>query len=634
MNRIFYKRLKIAVVATIVIGSYSASFAQKLEEIERRADSLYNTYNFTRAKVLYKNIIKMTEAAGMRSRLEVKAIASENGEAMLQFATSPKVVARRSLNKKDFYLYYPSIGEKGKFITASISKASKDTIYMPDNASTIYFSAKSEKGDWNIYESRLKKDSLWSEPIALGSNVNSSGNELFPFLSPDGKQLYFSSNGHFGVGGYDLYVSEREGDRWGMAQNLGLPYSSPFNDFFFYITPDSRYAAFASDRSRRGGKGERVTAYVIEYEANPSKKEMTPDQAAQVAVLRIKSSEDERDSIANATVNKALEGLNYKGSITQIDSTTRANNENYKRISLQFRELQNKIEALAKKQQKLRGEYGAASTDSLKQKLVASIAETEAQMLVLQENATAVSLQIRRVEENFLTSGVVIPMPEEEEEAATEEVTKPVVANVTDFLTDKANVFSGSGYSFEKPEVRKDLSFRILAKSEMAWLKDIPAEVTYQIRLFSVARKAGIAAFKGISPIFERKGQGKFVYFAGIFPTYKEATAALAKVKKKGFPTATIVSYQKGKAIPLASARKSEATNVSYSVSISAFAASAPEEVLSLLRASGKDIAKVALEEGFKYIVGTFSSQEEANSLALKLKGVSDKKVAVESTAN
>lgn len=76
----------------------------------------------------------------------------------------------------------------------------------------------------------LLKDSLWSLPINIGSPVNSKGNEIFPFYDEENHQLYFASDGHIGLGGYDLFIAtEKEGEF--TIKNMQVPVNSPADDF-------------------------------------------------------------------------------------------------------------------------------------------------------------------------------------------------------------------------------------------------------------------------------------------------------------------------------------------------------------------------------------------------------------------
>jgi WD40-like Beta Propeller Repeat len=97
------------------------------------------------------------------------------------------------------------------------------------------------------------KDSLdkWSEPINLGQTINTSGFEISPFLSEDGKRLYFSSDGHKGYGDGDIWVSERLHSNWTLwsrPKNLGSKINSERFDAYFSVYGDS-VCYFSSNRT-------------------------------------------------------------------------------------------------------------------------------------------------------------------------------------------------------------------------------------------------------------------------------------------------------------------------------------------------------------------------------------------------
>jgi len=83
----------------------------------------------------------------------------------------------------------------------------------------------------------------WTKPENLGSTYNTAGNEVFPFIANDGK-LYFSSNGHEGMGGLDLYESETGGK----PKNLGAPMNSSDDDFGICVGADGNTGYFSSNR--------------------------------------------------------------------------------------------------------------------------------------------------------------------------------------------------------------------------------------------------------------------------------------------------------------------------------------------------------------------------------------------------
>ncbi len=109
-------------------------------------------------------------------------------------------------------------------------------------------------GETDIYVSTLKQDGSWSAPKNLGKNINTPGNEESIFIHPDGKTIYFGSNGHVGMGGLDLYVSRMDDKgEWGPPVNLGYPINTYADENSILVSASGNLAYFASNRT--GGFG-------------------------------------------------------------------------------------------------------------------------------------------------------------------------------------------------------------------------------------------------------------------------------------------------------------------------------------------------------------------------------------------
>jgi outer membrane protein OmpA-like peptidoglycan-associated protein len=100
-----------------------------------------------------------------------------------------------------------------------------------------------------------KKSKSWSSPRNMGKDINTEGDEMFPTMGEDGI-LYFSSNGHVGMGGLDIFMAERVGDeiKWKKPTNLGHPINSCANDFHFIATGE-RNGYFTSNRPHTDAQG-------------------------------------------------------------------------------------------------------------------------------------------------------------------------------------------------------------------------------------------------------------------------------------------------------------------------------------------------------------------------------------------
>jgi len=122
---------------------------------------------------------------------------------------------------------------------------------------TLYFirGKKTREGvrSSDIYVSELK-DRQWTPAVPLPGNINSSESEESVFIHPDNKTLYFSSNGHIGMGDMDIYMSRKQADgTWGNPMNLGYPINTSDHENSFHVSASGTYALIASDRE--GGFG-------------------------------------------------------------------------------------------------------------------------------------------------------------------------------------------------------------------------------------------------------------------------------------------------------------------------------------------------------------------------------------------
>lgn len=134
----------------------------------------------------------------------------------------------------------------------NISKYQRHACFTP-NGKTMYFSSDSEtgKGGYDIYMSKLE-NGAWGEATNMGDVINTTGNEDSPFISNDGKTLYFASTGHEGMGGYDMFSSQMKDGAWTEPINLGTPVNSPADDIYLKIENETQIYLSSN---RKGGFG-------------------------------------------------------------------------------------------------------------------------------------------------------------------------------------------------------------------------------------------------------------------------------------------------------------------------------------------------------------------------------------------
>ncbi len=136
-----------------------------------------------------------------------------------------------------------------------------------DEGNTIFFVRKekdTEGESTDIYMSRMLPSGIWGEPQKLNSNVNTPYNEDFPYLAIDGKTLYFSSEGHNSMGGFDLFKCEwnSETNSWSKAVNLGYPINTTDDDRSISISADHTVGYVSAVRP--GGFGD-LDIYRIKF---------------------------------------------------------------------------------------------------------------------------------------------------------------------------------------------------------------------------------------------------------------------------------------------------------------------------------------------------------------------------------
>lgn len=117
-------------------------------------------------------------------------------------------------------------------------------------------------GGRDLYMVNRMEGGGWSEPTNLGVSINTAWDEDAPFIHPDGKTLYFSSNGPTSIGGFDIFVSEfnQTGNSWLPALNMGHPVNTPDEDIYFVISNDGLTGYYSS--GKEGGFGEKDIYYI------------------------------------------------------------------------------------------------------------------------------------------------------------------------------------------------------------------------------------------------------------------------------------------------------------------------------------------------------------------------------------
>ncbi|MFL9483864.1 OmpA family protein [Chitinophagaceae bacterium LWZ2-11] len=147
-------------------------------------------------------------------------------------------------------------------------------------------------GGLDLWYSERINDTTWGAPKNCGPSINTPFDESFPTIGVDGA-LYFSSKGKIGMGGYDIFRTEGSKQTWTIPRNMGSPINSPGDDFY-YVTNDEQSGFFASNR-QGGAGGDDVYKYTLASEVK-----ITPRKPVTVLILD--------NTVFNAKDNKVMPG--------------------------------------------------------------------------------------------------------------------------------------------------------------------------------------------------------------------------------------------------------------------------------------------------------------------------------------
>ena len=614
--------LKILCLTLFCVSAVSTAQERRVDSLAALGDSLHSEYSFSRALEVYgqaleelQDSVLTVEDSLLKAAVKDKMLLSENGRNMTSFADTPTVVAKHRFALSDFFLYYPLQDQSWRPVPNQLDSLGGDfarAIYAPDESTTLYYSSSDQESIRNIYMTE-QVDTLWTIPSLLNEQMTSASDEIYPMLSPDGKEMYFASKGLYGAGGYDLYVSEWDEDQkdWSIPLNMGFPYSSPADDFLFVNTDDGNYTIFASNRDC---PADSVWVYVLEFNNMPVRKAVDDPK--------------ELKAIADLNPQADEERINAKTGV-EADIPENQDTERYMAKMSEVRALRDTINLYTEQLDSKRSLYALSTDEDEMVALTNEILAKEAVLPHFRDSLEKAVAQLQKIEMEFLFKGVVID-PDKLLAKADQEV----VGEATSYTFSKRNFGAPFKLDFMKPEVKFDYSFKILPVGCFAEDNIIPDGIVYQIQIFSSANKAGVKSLKGLSPVFERKTvSGKYVYRVGLFSTYKDVLSNLNAVKKVGFRTAFIVAYIDGKEVSVSKARTAEADKNNhptfYEVQI-VFAegdmdAATAEEVR--MYSDGKDIAKMTSPEGMTiYKVGPYTDKGKADQLVAFVKemGIGD----------
>lgn len=230
---------------------YSIPYAKNKDKIVYQKAKLFDNYNINKS---YHNAFPSFDLINNQiyftrtqlnpkletNRIEIYKSKSTNGKRWQE----PKLLSLN--NSFQYSILHPAVSPDSKFL-----------VFASDQPGGF--------GGYDLYISEIKEDGSFSAPRNLGAQINTVENELFPAFDSFG-DLYFSSKGHLGLGGLDIFVSEYKNDVFNAVKHLEVGINSSFDDYSILFTEPHKSGYFCSDRE--GGKG---SDDIYRFEYHPKK---------------------------------------------------------------------------------------------------------------------------------------------------------------------------------------------------------------------------------------------------------------------------------------------------------------------------------------------------------------------------
>ncbi|MBR5103349.1 MAG: PD40 domain-containing protein [Bacteroidales bacterium] len=613
------KRIFFLAVLVLLSGHFASA---QTDSLVRYGEALHRAYNFEEASAVFLQLLDsldVVEDSVMVKDVRERFRMSENGKNMSRFVQVPHPVGKKRLLQEECFLVYPLEDRSWRalpnVLDADNSHEFAKGLYAPDWNDVLYYSAEGPSGTRDIMMTMLD-DTVWTVPVPVEELSDPSADEIYPILSPDGKTMFFASNGLYGVGGYDLYKSvwDEQRKRWSAPQNMGFPYSSPADDFLYVESEDGDYVLFASNREC---SNDSVYVYAIRYESFPVHAPMTdPFDLQELSLVNPPLADVKQEPVADIPDNELT--IKYMAKMDEV------------------RVLRDSIASTSNDLETLRNEYVFGNDPAERARLTNEILQLETKIPSLQRALDKASSELGAIEMEFLKEGIFLNMDMQKDDESP-------VADMPEYDFRIRSMGDPLAIMVLVPEVKFDYTFRIEPEAVFAEDQSIPADgIVYQVQLFSGGRKATVSELKGLTPIYEhRTPSGMYTYRAGLFRAYQEAVSAAEQIRRRGFRDAYITAFIDGKDVSVVSARTEEARRnnqvILYEVRIIPESGELePGVVEGMVRlAMGKDIARIEAEDGtLVFSVGPFDNKDKAEELAAYVRSKIVGKVTCEMLGN
>ncbi|HBX49589.1 MAG: hypothetical protein A2W98_05995 [Bacteroidetes bacterium GWF2_33_38] len=329
------------------------------------------------------------------------------------------------------------------------SKYSETHACLSPDGKTLYFTSdrKGGFGGLDIYKSNLNDKGDWEEPINLGSTVNSKYSEDTPFMLEDGKTMYFSSEGHNSMGGFDFFVTTLLDDQtWSVPMNLGYPINTTDDDLFYSPARNGEFAYCARIKNFGDAQSD---IYKITPSQTNIPKEFTLSGNVMFADGRIDNMSKVNISVSNSSNQEKLATIkpdslgDFSQVLPVVDCKIIAEVEGYNKV------IENIV--IPRVITKLEFKYNLEFTPIL---LATTEVVSKKDSITIQNSDTAIVASNKTIEANIDTTSQIIA--ENYTDSIHQETTNLIAENTEQIVTENNNATTVNGQNNQLVSEKKD----------------------------------------------------------------------------------------------------------------------------------------------------------------------------------
>ena len=382
--------------------------------LQARAHQL--SYQFAEAKALYERYLPLAQREVLTDAVARERIAEcQNALQLGESTMTPTLLSTLQVRwdsipaaTKGITRGYSIIEIPQSLMPSALRRTGEPTPLMgyplstPVGTRLVYTSRRTALGNTDIYLTHRVDETLWSRPVPLSSVVNSPYDEQLPLLSADGCTLYFSSQGHYGMGGFDIFVSRLDTvtQQWSAPENLGFPFNSPYDEFILSPPLGTDTLVLASTRNAPVGY---VNIYTL-----LSDRHAVGKRIASAAELERAARFETVGSTPEAPPKAAAPQKRTVPTATKPFRPVDSDPEYQRELAKGFAQ-QKKADTLRVQLEKLREQLWNVKTVEQRKRVEARIVPIETEMLNAQRKADIHFAAANLVEQEYITGKRAVP---------------------------------------------------------------------------------------------------------------------------------------------------------------------------------------------------------------------------------